>query len=92
MSASEAHCSTCVCGRRAPVQGSREHGPGTISWAEHEQVWAAYAGPHGSSQSPERIAQRGGFGWGECVRFLGREHSTSLARGTAASAEPEAGQ
>lgn len=77
-----AHCATCVCGRRAPVQSHhRERGPGTIAWWEHEQVWAAYAGKYGSSQSAERIAERGGFGWGECVTFLGHKPTTWSPRG-----------
>lgn len=74
---SEPHCPTC--GRRAPVQASHgavRRGAGTIAWWEHEQGWAAYAGAHGNDQSAERIAERGGFGWGECVRFLGHEPTT----------------
>lgn len=74
------HCATCVCGRRAPVQAQRGvRGPGTIAWWEHEQVWAGYAATY-SGQSAERIAERGGFGWAECVEFLGHEPTTWSAR------------
>lgn len=77
--ASGPHCPTCTCGRRAPVQGDgygrqATRGPGSISWAEHLLAWGTYSGGHG--QSAEEIAARGGFGYGELVRFLGREPET----------------
>jgi len=72
----EKHCPTCVCGRRAPVQGDQTKGPGTISWAEHELAWATYAARHGSSQSAEEIAARSGFGYTEVILLLGREPET----------------
>lgn len=86
MTATEQHCPTCTCGRRAPVQASRRggekhgvkygpHGAGTISWAEHEQAWAVYGALY-SGQSAEVIAQRQGFSYGELVEFLGREPAT----------------
>lgn len=64
------------------MQSSRDHGigPGTISWAEHEQIWAKYSGRYGSEQSAERIAQRGGFSYGECILLLGRPPETWSAR------------
>lgn len=82
----EQHCPSCTCGRRAPVQHNREggirkgvaygpHGPGTISWAEHEEAWAVYGALY-SGQSAERIAERGGFGYVELVDFLGRNPTT----------------
>jgi hypothetical protein len=67
---------------RAPVQGDggplreRKHGPGTISWEEHERAWAAYARVYGRSQSAQRIAERGGFCYAELVEFLGHEPQT----------------
>jgi hypothetical protein len=85
MTAPEAtkHCPTCICGRRAPVQGQRSlgagqpgYGPGTISWAEHLQVWSGYAARYGIRQSAERIAERGGFGYTELVEHLGHEPTT----------------
>jgi hypothetical protein len=85
---SEQHCATCICGRRAPVQGDYPdekrraaeqgkppHGPGTVSWEEHLLAWSAYAA-HGHSQSAERLAQRGGFGYGEMTELLGHEPKT----------------
>jgi len=93
----EKHCPTCVCGRRAPVQGDYERycdyewakqkigrepkGPGTISWAEHELAWAEYARQYGESQSAERMAERGGFGYGELLMYLRREPTTWAPRG-----------
>lgn len=64
--------------RRAPVQGDRRlpqgapgRDAGTIAWSEHEEVWRAYAHRYGKEQSAERIAERGGFGWGEIVWLTG---------------------
>lgn len=81
-----AHCPTCICGKRAPVQSDaifnaadrsvRRTGPGSIAWAEHLQAHAAYRAICGSSQSADRIAERGGFSYGELVEFLGREPET----------------
>jgi len=75
---SELHCPTCICGRRAPVQASRKlgKGPGSISWAEHLQTYAGYSAQYGSGQSAERMAERGGFGYGELIMFLGHEPTT----------------
>jgi hypothetical protein len=72
-------------GRRAPVQADvrRDAGdrskalkPGTISWGEHEVAWRAYAERHGRDQSAERMAERGGFSYGELIMFLGHEPAT----------------
>lgn len=65
--------------RRAPMQG--EHGKnkrpgGTIAWSEHMKIYEAYAKRYGRDQSAERLAERGGFGWNECVLLLGREPTT----------------
>lgn len=72
--------------RRAPVQGDTgwlvprrfpsAKGPGTISWAEHLEAYAAYSKRYGTSQSAERMAERGGFSRGELKMFLGREPTT----------------
>lgn len=73
--------------RRAPVQrdcraprgrcshgpGAREDQAGTVSWAEHVEAWEAYAKRYGRDQSAERLAERGGFGYAEIVKHLGRE-------------------
>jgi hypothetical protein len=75
---SEPHCATCICGKRAPVQEDRGRGkaPGSIAWAEHLDAWSAYAAKFGSSQDADRIADRGGFGYGELCTFLGHEPKT----------------
>jgi hypothetical protein len=70
--------------RRAPVQGERdrERGikwrkpPGTVAWSEHLEAYADYAKRYGTSQSAERLAERGGFGWDELVGHLGHEPKT----------------
>ncbi len=68
---------------RAPVQGdywrpkgSKGRAPGTIAWEEHALAWRGYAAEGHGSQDAERIAARGGFGWGELLRYLGREPTT----------------
>lgn len=70
---------------RAPVQGEWGRGgwryqPGTISWEEHEVAWRAYDAKWGCGQSAERIAERGGFGYDEIVKLLGREPTTWQSR------------
>jgi hypothetical protein len=76
----EPHCATCICGRRAPVQQDNERGPGSIAWVEHLDAWSSYAARFGSSQSAERIAERGGFGYRELVVLLGVRPKTWMAR------------
>lgn len=70
-----------VRARRAPVNGSPR---GTIAWSEHEKAWEAYHRRH-SGQSAERIAERGGFSYGELVDHLGHEPSTWSVRAGGAS-------
>jgi hypothetical protein len=75
----ERHCATCICGRRAPVQGNRREparGPGTIAWAEHMQAYAVYSGRYGTEQSADRIAERRGFSYAELTEMLGHEPET----------------
>jgi hypothetical protein len=78
----EPHCSTCTCGRRAPVQRGhksehrREMPPGTISWAEHLEAYTAHAAQFGGSMSAERIAGWDGFGYWELTQLLGHEPTT----------------
>lgn len=84
---SEPHCTTCVCGRRAPVQDERGNGrgpdmpEGSVSWDEHLEVWTRYAALHGSRQTAERMAERGGFGFYEAQGYLGRPLKTWSVRG-----------
>lgn len=61
-------CPTCACGKRAPVQPG-----GSISWAEHEAAWTAYARDNGTALSAEAVAERGGFTVGQVTQFLGRD-------------------
>lgn len=83
---SEGHCETCICGRRAPVQAeygkdrSRRKPPGTVTWAEHLEAYAAYAAQYGTQQSPERMAERQGFGYWEMTTLLGHEPTTWTVR------------
>lgn len=69
--------------KRAPVQGthSKKIPPGTIEWTEHEEVYAVYALQFGRSQSAERIAERGGFGYEEAEKLLGRPLKTWIPHG-----------
>lgn len=73
----EHDCPTCTCFHRAPMQGDRrgtdaERLDGSIAWFEHLAGHAHY----GHSQSAERIAERGGFGYGEFTKMVGREPTT----------------
>lgn len=71
--------------RRAPVQGDYGRGgyrhlPGTICWCEHQATWLGYsAWLRGAEQSAEKIAKRGGFGYSEILKFLGRVPETYKA-------------
>jgi hypothetical protein len=53
---------------------------GTVSWAEHVEAFGGYAARYGESQSAERLAERGGFCYGELVEFLGHEPTTWAIR------------
>lgn len=65
---------------RAPVQPSKKFGKGhgTVEWPEHVEAWLEYHKHY--SQSAERVAERGGFGYSELVQFLGHEPTTWKAR------------
>jgi len=87
-------CFSCICGRRARVQGNSRiavghpgHGAGTISWAEHELAWSAYATSHGRDQSAARIDDRGGFCYLELREYLGRDPQTWVPAGAVAERE-----
>lgn len=58
--------------RRAPVQRERatNRPAGTVPWDVHERAWARYAELGHGAQSAERIAERGGFGYGEMACLL----------------------
>lgn len=64
---------------RAPVQGDYKRGgrpPGTVLWGEHVEAWNEYAKRHGTQQSAQRIAERGGFGYDELTELLGHPPCT----------------
>ena len=50
--------------------------PGWISLDEHIRAWERYRALYGDAQSWETIASRGGFGYAELVRLLGRHPTT----------------
>lgn len=71
--------------RRAPMQGTVVRGrwvtpPGTISWEDHLDAYAAYSLRYGSRQSAERIADRGGFGFEEFISLTGHAPKTWAKR------------
>jgi hypothetical protein len=77
------HCRSCICGKRAPVQGDRstpkkgrKRGDGSITWQEHLEAYAVYSARQGRSQSAEVIAERHGFGYDELTKYLGHEPKT----------------
>lgn len=53
--------------RMFPLQTSRHAPPGPVQipWSVAEKAYGAYAREYGRSQSLERLAERGGFGWCE---------------------------
>lgn len=53
----------------APIQG-RERGA-MIPWGLHVRIWQAYASLGFGDQSAQRMAERGGFAWGEATWMLG---------------------
>lgn len=63
-------------GSRARFGESIDKQPGTISWEEHLLAYDGYFARFGGGQSAERLAERGGFGYGELREFLGREPTT----------------
>lgn len=89
---SERHCETCICGRRAPVQSGREakRGSGTITWAEHLEAYSGYSALYGKSQSAERLAERGGFSYGELQEFLGHDPKAWITTSTRATRTSQA--
>lgn len=54
--------------RSAPVQGGRLIPAGRVPWNAHRAAAEAYNTLH--RQSAERLAERGGFGWGEFAAYL----------------------
>lgn len=75
-------------GRRAKVQG---YSAG-IPWALHVEAWDAYAKKYGTSQSAERLNERGGFGTRELDMFVPgwRDRLSERAQGYRQGAEDAA--
>lgn len=56
-----------------------------MPWAVADRAWAAYSAQYGREQSVERLAQRGGFGWGEMdMLFPGWRDATDQWKALAA--------
>lgn len=55
-----------------------QHGP-AIPWDLAEVIYKAYAALYGSTQSLERLAARGGFGWHE-VEVIGADYRRRFGR------------
>lgn len=53
--------------KRFPLQASKDvtPGPKDCAWSIAEKAYANYVKRFGSSQSLERLAERGGFSWWE---------------------------
>lgn len=47
--------------------------PGSVPWSVHLQAWEEYARQGHGSQSAERVAERGGFGYYEIQCLLSGE-------------------
>ncbi len=45
---------------------------GQVPWSVAEEAYVVYSGRYGTSQSLERLAERGGFGRDEIEELLGR--------------------
>jgi hypothetical protein len=63
-----------MTGRLFPIQNDyalliwgnqRVAGPRAVPWERAQEAYVAYAALHGTQQSLERLAERGGFGWFE---------------------------
>jgi len=60
---------------RFPMQD----GP-SIDWQAAQEVYKIYSCLYGTDQSCVRLAERGGFGWGEIPLFL-KKHAEKRRRG-----------
>lgn len=73
-----------------------QHPEMPITWAQAEIIYAGYSAMYGKQQSLERMAQRGGFGWGEVgVIYKDPVGQNAIdkairAHGIAATKEPKA--
>lgn len=67
-----------------PLQTDRQSAPGPmrIPWSVAEVAYGAYARRYGTDQSLQRLAERGGFSWGEMDELhpKWREDVSEIAR------------
>lgn len=65
--------------RMFPIQGDTDtetrirRPAGSVPWSVAEEAYKVYSEWFGTSQSLERLAERGGFSWHELVRLLQRD-------------------
>ncbi len=62
--------------QRRIARGDKGFVPGTVAWSEHVEAWNEYAYYGHGDQSAERLAERGGFSYGELRDLLGHEPRT----------------
>lgn len=80
-------CSNPPTANMARIQGeggrlgrtSKDIPDGFISWDEHHEAWAVYS-QRWSGQSSEDVESRGGFGYHEITKLLGRPPRTWVPR------------
>lgn len=60
--------------RRFPMQDGPD-----IDWATAEKIYEIYSFLYGKSQTLERLAERGGFGWAE-IEYITSEYKKSKGR------------
>jgi hypothetical protein len=64
-----------------------QHGP-SIPWKLAEAIYAGYSAQYGTQQSLERLADRGGFSWGEVeVLYKDRHNDYQMRRAMDAAIE-----
>lgn len=52
-----------------------------IPWSLAEEIYEVYSDLYGSSQSLERLAERGGFGWSE-ISYMTKVYKRKRAKGS----------
>ena len=56
--------------KRFPMQDGPD-----VDWVTAEKIYEIYSELYGTEQSLERLAERGGFGWGEVAFLVKRRKS-----------------
>ena len=64
--------------KQFPIQATDGYPAGWIPWVIAEQAYEEYSKKH-RSQSLERLASRGGFGWFELIHLLRNRSPYSLS-------------